>query len=93
MISTVHSMGLNGIEALCVNIESDISSGMPSCDIVGMPDMSVKESRNRVRSAIKSCGFQFPLGKITINLAPADVRKMGSMYDLPILLSILKSSG
>lgn len=93
MISTIHSMGLNGIEAFCVDIESDISQGMPACDIVGLPDASVKEAKNRVRSAIKSCGFKFPLARITINLAPADIRKMGSMYDLPILLSILTSSG
>lgn len=93
MISTIYSMGINGIEAFCVNIESDISQGMPACDIVGLPDTSVKEAKNRVRSAIKSCGFTFPLARITINLAPADVRKMGSMYDLPILLSILTSSG
>lgn len=93
MISTIHSMGINGMEAFCVNIESDISQGMPACDIVGLPDASVKEAKNRVRSAIKSCGFTFPLARITINLAPADVRKIGSVYDLPILLSILISSG
>lgn len=93
MISTIHSMGLNGIEAFCVSIESDISQGMPACDIVGLPDASVKEAKNRVRSAIKSCGFTFPLARITINLAPADIRKIGSIYDLPILLSILASSG
>ena len=93
MVSTIHSMGINGIEAFSVNIESDISQGMPACDIVGLPDASVKEAKNRVRSAIKSCGFTFPLARITINLAPADVRKMGSNYDLPILLSILTSSG
>ncbi len=93
MISTIHSMGINGIEAFQVNIESDISQGMPACDVVGLPDTSVKEAKNRVRSAIKSCGFTFPLARITINLAPADVRKIGSTYDLPILLSILMSSG
>ena len=93
MISTIHSMGINGIEAFSVSIESDISQGMPACDIVGLPDASVKEAKNRVRSAIKSCGFTFPLARITINLAPTDVRKIGSTYDLPILLSILTSSG
>ncbi len=93
MISTIHSMGVNGIEAFHVSIESDVSQGMPACDIVGLPDTSVKEAKNRVRSAIKSCSFSFPLARITINLAPADVRKMGSNYDLPILLSILVSSG
>ena len=93
MISTIYSMGINGIEAFCVSIESDISQGMPACDIVGLPDTSVKESKNRVRSAIKSCGFTFPLARITINLAPENIKKMGSTYDLPILLSILTSSG
>ncbi len=93
MVSTIHSMGVNGIEAFCVIIESDVSQGMPACDIVGLPDASVKESKNRVRSAIKSCGFNFPLARITINLAPANVKKVGSLYDLPIFLSILKSSG
>lgn len=93
MISVVNSMGLNGIEAFKIVIETDVTPGMPSCDIVGLPDISIKESKNRVRSAIKSSGFNFPLAKITVNLAPADVRKTGSMYDLPIFLAILKSSG
>lgn len=93
MVSVVNSMGLNGLEAFTVVIESDVSPGMPSCDIVGLPDTSVKESKNRVRSAIKSSGFNFPIAKITVNLAPADVRKTGSLYDLPIFLAILKSSG
>lgn len=93
MISVIHSMGINGIEAFCVEIESDVSQGMPACDIVGLPDAAVKESKNRVRSALKSCGYSFPLARITINLAPANIKKTGSMYDLPILLSILNSSG
>ena len=93
MISVINSMGLNGLEAFTVVIESDVSAGMPSCDIVGLPDASVKESKNRVRSAIKSAGFNFPVAKITVNLAPADVKKTGSLYDLPIFLSILKASG
>ena len=93
MVSNINSMGLNGLEAFVVTIESDISSGMPSCDIVGLPDASVKESKNRVRSALKNCGFNFPIARITINLAPANVKKTGSLYDLPIFLSILKSSG
>lgn len=86
-------MGLNGLDAFTVVIEADVSVGMPSCDIVGLPDTSIKESKNRVRSAIKSSGFNFPIAKITVNLAPADVRKTGSLYDLPIFLAILKSSG
>ncbi len=93
MVSNINSMGLNGLEAFVVTIESDITSGMPSCEIVGLPDASVKESKNRVRSALKNCGFNFPIARITINLAPANVKKTGSLYDLPIFLSILKSSG
>lgn len=93
MISTVQSMGLTGLEAFSVSVESDITQGLPACDIVGLPDAAVKESKNRVRSALKSCGFKFPLARITINLAPANVKKTGSNYDLPIFLSILKSSG
>ncbi len=93
MVSIVHSIGLTGLDAFTVTIESDVSSGMPSCDIVGMADVSVKESKNRVRSAIKNCGFNFPVARITINLAPADIKKTGASYDLPIFLSILKSHG
>ena len=93
MVSVINSMGLNGLEAFVVTIQSDVSRGMPSCDIVGLPDASVKESKNRVRSAINNSGFKFPLAKITINLAPADVRKTGSLYDLPIFLSILNANG
>lgn len=92
MVSRIYSIGINGLEAFKVTIESDIYQGMPSCDIVGLPDASVKESKNRVRSAIKSCSFTFPLAKITINLAPANIKKVGSMYDLPILLSVLRAS-
>ncbi len=93
MVSKVYSMGINGIDSFVVKIESDVSKGMPTCDIVGLPDTSIKESRNRVRSAITNCGFTFPLARITVNLAPADVRKCGSQYDLPIFLSLLKASG
>lgn len=93
MVSKVHSMGLSGINGFKVNIECDISQGMPMCDIVGLPDTSVKESKNRVRSAMNNSGFKFPLARITINLAPADIKKMGSLYDLPIFISILKASG
>ncbi|MBR0423332.1 MAG: YifB family Mg chelatase-like AAA ATPase [Clostridia bacterium] len=93
MNSKIFSMGINGLEAFVVTIESDISKGMPSCEIVGLPDASIKESKNRVRAAIKNSGFKFPVSRIIINLAPADIRKTGSLYDLPILLSILKANG
>lgn len=93
MVSVIHSIGLNGLQAFTVTIESDVSGGMPACDIVGMADTSIKESKNRVRAAIKNCGFSFPIARVTINLAPADVKKTGALYDLPIFLSILKSNG
>lgn len=93
MVAVVNSMGLLGLDAFTVKVEADISSGMPSFDIVGLPDASVKESRDRVRAAMRNCGFDFPTGRIIINLAPADVRKEGPMYDLPILMAILISSG
>ena len=93
MVSEINSLGIFGIDAFMVKVESDISPGLPVFDVVGLPDVAVKESRNRVRSAINNSGFNFPVGKITINLAPADIRKEGAIYDLPILLSILISSG
>jgi len=85
-------VGLFGIDAYMVGIEADISSGLPAFDIVGLPDIAVKESRDRVRAAIKNCGFTFPLGRITVNLSPADVKKEGSLYDLPTLISLLVAS-
>lgn len=93
MVSKLYSMGLLGIEAFLVNVESDVSRGLPCFDIVGLPDASVKESRERVRSSLKNCGFEFPASRITVNLAPADIRKEGPLYDLPILVSLLRSSG
>ncbi len=93
MFASVLSMGVFGMEAYMVNVEIDISSGMPSFDIVGLPDTAVKESRDRVRSAIKNSGYEFPLGKIVVNLAPADTKKTGSVYDLPIFIGILSASG
>lgn len=93
MVAKVNSLGLMGLDAFLVTIESDLASGLPSFDVVGLPDASVKESRNRVKSALKNCEFDFPTNKITINLAPADVKKEGSIYDLPILIALLISSG
>lgn len=93
MFSTVNSMGVFGIEAYKVSVETNISAGMPSFDIVGLPDASVRESRERVRSAIRNNGLKFPLAHIIINLAPADVKKEGSVYDLPLLIGVLLSSG
>lgn len=93
MFRKLHSMGVFGIDAFKVEVEADIQRGMEAFDIVGLPDTAVKESRNRVRSALKNSGFNFPNARITINLAPADIRKAGSLYDLPSLLSILSASG
>ena len=93
MVHQVYSMGLGGIEGYGVTVECYISQGLPSFDIVGLPDTAVKESRERVRAAILSSGLQFPTGRITINLAPAGTRKSGTLYDLPILLGILASTG
>lgn len=92
MFSKLKSVGLFGIDSYMLDIEADVSGGLPSFDVVGLPDTAVKESRDRVRAAIKNCGFKFPTGRITVNLAPADKKKEGAVYDLPILLAILSAS-
>ena len=76
-----------------MEVECDLSAGLPAFDLVGLPDAAVKESRNRVRAALKNCGFDFPVSRITMNLAPADVRKEGPVYDLPLLIALLKATG
>ena len=93
MVANTYSMGLFGMHAFPIEVEADISKGLPGFDLVGLPDTAVKESRDRVRSAIKNCGFDFPIAHITMNLAPADKRKEGPVYDLPILVSLLCASG
>ena len=93
MVSLLHSMGLYGMDAFAVEVEADISRGLPGFDLVGLPDAAVKESRERVRSALKNCGFDFPVARITVNLAPADKRKEGPIYDLPVLIAVLRASG
>lgn len=92
MLSKVTGLGIIGLDAFIVDVESDVGSGLPRLDIVGLPDTSVKESKERVRSAIKNSGKRFPSGAITINLAPADVRKEGAYLDLPIAIGIIKAS-
>src|SRR5204862_4228028 len=82
-----------GVEACPVHVEVDVSFGFPSFTMVGLPDASVRESRDRVRSAIRNSGYDFPPHRITVNLAPADVRKAGASFDLPIALGILAASG
>ena len=92
MVVSCKSFGLFGIDSFSVTIEADISPGFPAFDIVGLPDTAVKESRERVRSAMINCGFSFTDQRITVNLAPADIKKEGPLYDLPILISILMST-
>lgn len=92
MFSMVKSVGIFGLNSYMLEIEADVSGGLPAFDVVGLPDAAVKESRDRVRAAIKNCGYKFPTGRITVNLAPADKKKEGAVYDLPILISILIAS-
>lgn len=93
MLSSIQSYGLNGISGFSVQVQADIANGLPAYETVGLPDAAVRESRERVRAAIKNSGFAFPVSRITINLAPADQRKEGSVYDLPIAIGILEASG
>lgn len=93
MFRKINSVGVFGVDSYMVEVEADVSGGMPCFDIVGLPDAAVKESRDRVRSAARNSGFSFPLGRVTVNLAPADIRKEGSVYDLPLFIAILCASG
>ncbi len=93
MTARLFSMGLFGLETYTVEVEADISRGLPAFDIVGLPDTAVRESRERVRAAMKNCGFDFPVSRITMNLAPADKKKEGPMYDLPLLAALLAATG
>ena len=93
MICSVRTLGINGICGSSVVAECYISNGLPGFDVVGLPDTAVKEARERVRAAAKNSGLSFPVSRITVNLAPASMKKAGTHYDLPILLSILCASG
>ena len=93
MLASLRSAAVLGVDALPVIVEVDVSIGLPVFTMVGLPDASVRESRDRVRSAIRNCGYHFPDHRVTVNLAPADVRKAGASYDLPIALGILAASG
>ena len=92
MLSQIKSCTIYGLESFLVDVEVDISSGLPAFDIVGLPDTAVKESRERVRAAIKNQNFDFPIKRITLNLAPADIKKEGPHFDLPIALGILSAT-
>lgn len=93
MVVAIRSLGLQGISGYDVSVECALSGGLPAFDVVGLPDAAVKESRERVRAAIKSCQAKFPVSRITVNLAPAALRKEGTVYDLPILLGLLAAQG
>ncbi|HKB72275.1 MAG TPA: YifB family Mg chelatase-like AAA ATPase [Thermoanaerobaculia bacterium] len=93
MLSRVHSAAIDGAEARILDVEADVSSGLPSFSIVGLPDAAVKESRDRVRAALRNCGFDFPPRAVTVNLAPADWRKEGSALDLAVAAALLSTSG
>lgn len=93
MISKIYTCAVMGIDGLIVEVETDISNGLPGFTIVGLPDTAVKESRERVRTAIKNSGYEYPLKRLTVNLAPADIKKEGPNYDLPIAIGILSATG
>jgi magnesium chelatase family protein len=93
MLASVRTAAVFGIEASAVQVEVDVAFGLPGFTMVGLPDTSVRESRDRVRSAIRNSGYEFPMQRITVNLAPADVRKAGTSFDLPIALGLLAAIG
>ncbi len=93
MLATLESATVVGVDACRVHVEIDVGGGIPHFQLVGLPDASVRESRDRVRAAIKNSGFDFPTSRITINLAPGDVRKAGPAFDLPIALGLVAASG
>ena len=93
MLAKIESMAVNGIDGSLVQIEVDLGGGMPSFDIVGLPDLAVKEARDRVRAAITNSGLEFHYHRIIVNLAPANIKKEGSGFDLPIAVGILAAKG
>lgn len=93
MLSNIKTISLNGIEGNLVEVQTDIAGGLPNFEIVGLPDTSVKESKERIKTAIKNSEIEFPSRKILINLAPASTRKEGTSYDLPIAIGILHALG
>ncbi|WP_235919130.1 YifB family Mg chelatase-like AAA ATPase, partial [Heliomicrobium undosum] len=93
MLARVHSVVLEGLNAQPIEVEVDVANGLPAFDLVGLPATAVREARERVRSALRNSGFEFPLRRITVNLAPADVRKDGSGLDVPIAIGILAATG
>ena len=93
MVVRCNSFGINGMDGYKVEIEASMQGGLPGFDMVGLPDAAVRESRDRVKSALKNCGFKLPSSHIILNLAPADIKKEGPIYDLPICVALLKLTG
>src|SRR4051794_41909914 len=93
MLASLRTAAVFGVDACPVHVEVDVGFGLPHFTMVGLPDATVRESRDRARSAIRNSGFEFPPHRITVNLAPADVRKAGSAFDLPIALGLLAAAG
>ena len=93
MLAKVKSAAVNGLDAHLVDVEVDLSGGLPMFTVVGLPDATVRESRDRVRSALRNSGFSFPQRKVTVNLAPADLPKEGAGFDLPMAMGILAAEG
>src|SRR3989339_635072 len=91
--SCIYSSAHIGLDSIRVSVEADISAGLPKFTIVGLPDTAISESRERVRAAIKNSGFSFPRTRVTVNLAPADIKKQGPCYDLPMAVSLLLAVG
>ena len=93
MLARCRSASLHGLDARPVTVEVDLAPGLPGIQLVGLPDKAIQESRERVRSALRNCGFRGPLVRVIVNLAPADQRKEGPAFDLPIALALLVASG
>ena len=93
MLSKINSMALHGLDGYLIEVQVDVSNGMPCWELVGLPDTSVKESKERVKTAIKNSGYELLSKRIIINLAPADTKKEGSVFDLPIAIGILVDLG
>ena len=92
MLAKITSCSVLGIDGWLIQVEVDIATGLPMFSTVGLPDSTVRESKDRVKAAIKNCGYKFPARKITVNLAPADIRKEGAGFDLPIAIGILEAT-
>src|SRR5204863_961604 len=93
MLARVASAAIVGVEASPIDVEVDVAAGLPGCHIVGLPDAGVKEGRVRIRGALENIGFKMPPRRITVNLAPADLRKDGAAFDVPIAVGILSAGG